>query len=160
MIGAERHFEVPIPIPDAGEHGAVLSGDIDRVEVTPSGEVVIVDLKTGKSEPQTDAKVADNPQLAAYQLAFSSGAIEQVAGMPSGGAKLLVLRPTAAKKDYAEPTQKPFDDAQRGQFVERVQRAVEVMRGTSFAAPYEVHCRDEFSYGLCRIHTVSAVSAS
>ncbi len=34
--------------------------------------------------------------------------------MPSGGAKLLVLRPTAAKKDYAEPTQKPFDDAQRG----------------------------------------------
>lgn len=160
LIGAERHFEVPIPIADAGEHGAVLSGDIDRVEVTPAGEVVIVDLKTGKSEPQTDAKVADNPQLAAYQLAFSSGAIEQVAGLPSGGAKLLVLRPTAAKKDYAEPTQKPFDDAQRAQFVERVQRAVGVMRGTSFAAPYEVHCRDEFSYGLCRIHTVSAVSAS
>jgi len=160
LIGAERHFEVPIPIPDAGEHRAVLSGDIDRVEVTPSGEVVIVDLKTGKSEPQTDAKVADNPQLAAYQLAFSSGAIEQVAGLPSGGAKLLVLRPTAAKKDYAEPTQKPFDDGQRAEFVERVQRAVEVMRGTSFAAPYEVHCRDEFSYGLCRIHTVSAVSAS
>ena len=160
LIGAERHFEVPIPIADAGEHGAVLSGDIDRVEVTPAGEVVIVDLKTGKSEPQTDAKVADNPQLAAYQLAFSSGAIEQVVGLPSGGAKLLVLRPTAAKKDYAEPTQKPFDDAQRAQFVERVQRAVEVMRGTSFAAPYEVHCRDEFSYGLCRIHTVSAVSAS
>lgn len=160
LIGAERHFEVPIPIPDAGEHGAVLSGDIDRVELTPSGEVVIVDLKTGKSEPQTDAKVADNPQLAAYQLAFSSGAIEQVAGMDSGGAKLLVLRPTAATKDYAEPTQKPFDDEQRTAFVARVRGAVEIMRGTSFAAPYEVHCRDEFSYGLCRIHTVSAVSAS
>ncbi|WP_295784684.1 ATP-dependent DNA helicase [uncultured Microbacterium sp.] len=160
LIGAERHFEVPIPVADAAAHGAVLSGDIDRVEVNPAGEVVIVDLKTGKSEPQTDAKVADNPQLAAYQLAFSSGAIEQVAGMPSGGAKLLVLRPTAATKDYAEPTQKPFDDEQRGAFVERVQRAVGVMRGTRFAAPYEVHCRDEFSFGLCRIHTVSAVSAS
>ena len=138
----------------------MLSGDIDRVEVTPAGEVVIVDLKTGKNEPQTDAKVADNPQLAAYQLAFSSGAIEQVAGMPAGGAKLLVLRPTAATKDYAEPTQQPFDAEQRGEFVARVQRAVGVMRGSSFAAPYEVHCRDEFSYGLCRIHTVSAVSAS
>lgn len=160
LIGAERHFEVPIPVADAAEHGAVLSGDIDRVEVNPAGEVVIVDLKTGKSEPQTDAKVADNPQLAAYQLAFASGAIEQAAGMPSGGAKLLVLRPTAATKDYAEPTQNPFDDEQRGAFVERVQRAVGVMRGTSFAAPYEVHCRDEFSFGLCRIHTVSAVSAS
>lgn len=160
LIGAERHFEVPIPVPDAGEHGAVLSGDIDRVELTPAGEVVIVDLKTGKSEPQTDAKVADNPQLAAYQLAFSSGAIEQVHGLASGGAKLLVLRPTAATKDYAEPTQKPFDDEQRAAFVSRVQGAVDIMRGTSFAAPYEVHCRDEFSYGLCRIHTVSAVSAS
>lgn len=160
LIGAERHFEVPIPIADAGAHGAVLSGDIDRVELTPSGEVVIVDLKTGKSEPQTDAKVADNPQLAAYQLAFSSGAIEQVAGLPAGGAKLLVLRPTAATKDYAEPTQKPFDEEQRAAFVSRVQSAVDVMRGTTFAAPYEVHCRDEFSYGLCRIHTVSAVSAS
>lgn len=160
LIGAERHFEVPVPVADAGEHGAVLSGDIDRVEITPEGEVVIVDLKTGKSEPQTDAKVADNPQLAAYQLAFSSGAIEQVAGLPSGGAKLLVLRPTAATKEYAEPLQKPFDDEQRARFVERVQDAVGVMRGTSFAAPYEVHCRDEFSYGLCRIHTVAAVSAS
>ncbi|MCJ1706838.1 ATP-dependent DNA helicase [Microbacterium sp. VKM Ac-2923] len=160
LVGAERHFEVPIPIDDAGVHGAVLSGDIDRVEITPAGEVVIVDLKTGKNEPQTDQKVADNPQLAAYQLAFSSGSIEQVAGLPSGGAKLLVLRPSATKKEYAEPTQPPFDDAQREGFVTRVQRAVDVMRGTSFAAPYEVHCRDEFSYGLCRIHTVSAVSAS
>jgi len=160
LVGAERHFEVAIPIADAGEHGAVLSGDIDRVEITPRGEVVIVDLKTGKSEPQTDAKVADNPQLAAYQLAFSSGAIEQVAGMPAGGAKLLVLRPTAATKDYAEPHQPPFDDDARAHFVERVQHAVGVMRGHRFAAPYEVHCRDEFSFGLCRIHTVSAVSAS
>ncbi len=162
LVGAERHFEVPIPLDDtgAGAHGAVLSGDIDRVEVTPSGEVVIVDLKTGKNEPQTDQKVADNPQLAAYQLAFSSGAIEQVADLPPGGAKLLVLRPSAAKKEYVEPLQPPFDEAQRAEFVGRVQRAVGVMRGTSFAAPYEVHCRDEFSYGLCRIHTVSAVSAS
>lgn len=160
LVGAERHFEVPIPIEEATEHGAVLSGDIDRVEITPEGQVVIVDLKTGKNEPQTDAKVADNPQLAAYQLAFSSGAIEQVAGMPPGGAKLLVLRPTAATKEYAEPKQAPFDDDARAEFVTRVQRAVGVMRGHRFAAPYEVHCRDEFSFGLCRIHTVSAVSAS
>jgi len=160
LVAAERHFEVPIPIGHDGEHGAVLSGDIDRVEVTPTGEVVIVDLKTGKNEPQTDAKVADNPQLAAYQLAFRHGAIDQVDGMPSGGAKLLVLRPSATTKDYAEPTQKPFDDDAHDAFVDRVRDAVDVMRGTRFAAPYEVHCRDEFSFGLCRIHTVSAVSAS
>ena len=41
-----------------------------------------------------------------------------------------------------------------------IRAAVAVMRGTSFEAPYEDHCRDEYSYGLCRIHTIGAVSAS
>ncbi|MFT4230648.1 MAG: PD-(D/E)XK nuclease family protein, partial [Microbacterium sp.] len=170
LIGAEPHFEVAIPLDgadghadareEAFEHGVILSGYIDRVELTPEGSVVIVDLKTGKREPQTDAAVADHPQLAAYQLAFESGAIEQAAGLAPGGAKLLVLRPTAASKDYAAPWQPPFDDERRAAFVGRIRTAVEVMRGTRFDAPYEEHCRDDHSYGLCRIHTVKAVSAS
>lgn len=160
LVGAERHFDVPVPVSDPGAHGAVLSGDIDRVEVTREGAVVIVDLKTGKAEPQTDAKVADHPQLAAYQLAHEAGAIESVAGLPAGGAKLLVLRPTAARADYATPTQQPFDDERRAAFLARVDAAVTVMRGTSFEAAYKEHCRDDHSYGLCRIHTIAAVSAS
>ncbi len=162
LIGAEPHFEVAIPLEgdDAFEQGAILSGYIDRVELTPEGSVVIVDLKTGKREPQTDAAVADHPQLAAYQLAFESGAIEQAAGHPAGGAKLLVLRPTAAGKHYVVPHQAPFDDERRNAFLGRVRAAVTVMRGTTFAAPFEEHCRDDHSYGLCRIHTVKAVSAS
>jgi superfamily I DNA/RNA helicase/RecB family exonuclease len=162
LIGAEPHFEVPIPLEDAvpAAHGVLLSGYIDRVELMPDGSVVIVDLKTGKREPQTDAKVLDNPQLAAYQLAFESGAIPAAAGHPPGGAKLLVLRPTAAKVDYATPTQPPFDEERREAFLARVRAAVDVMRGTSFTAPYEEHCRDEHAYGLCRIHTIGAVSAS
>jgi RecB family exonuclease len=162
LIGAEPHFEVAIPLDDseAFEHGAILSGYIDRVELTPEGTVVIMDLKTGKREPQTDLKVIDNPQLGAYQLAFESGAIPEAVGHPSGGAKLLVLRPTAARSDYATPWQPPFDDERRELFLERIRSAVTVMRGTAFAAPYEDHCRDEYSYGLCRIHTIGAVSAS
>ncbi|SFS08079.1 Superfamily I DNA or RNA helicase [Microbacterium sp. cf046] len=162
LIGAEPHFEVAIPLDDgeAFEHGAILSGYIDRVELTPEGTVVIVDLKTGKREPQTDLKVVDNPQLGAYQLAFESGAIPAAAGLPPGGAKLLVLRPTAARSDYATPWQPPFDEERRDLFLARVRAAVAVMRGTAFEAPYEDHCRDEYSYGLCRIHTIGAVSAS
>ncbi|MET0782494.1 MAG: PD-(D/E)XK nuclease family protein, partial [Microbacterium sp.] len=162
LIGAEPHFEVAIPLDDAEafEHGAILSGYIDRVELTPEGTVVIVDLKTGKREPQTDLKVIDNPQLGAYQLAYESGAIPAAVGLPPGGAKLLVLRPTAARSDYATPWQPPFDDERRDLFLARIRSAVEVMRGTSFTAPYEDHCRDEYSYGLCRIHTIGAVSAS
>jgi superfamily I DNA/RNA helicase/RecB family exonuclease len=162
LIGAEPHFEVAIPVDDeeAFEHGVVLSGYIDRVELTPEGTVVIMDLKTGKREPQTDAKVLDNPQLAAYQLAFEAGAIPEAAGHPPGGAQLLVLRPTATRADYVTPRQPPFDDERRGAFLGRIRSAVAVMRGTRFQAPYEEHCRDEHSYGLCRIHTIAAVSAS
>ncbi|WP_019179805.1 ATP-dependent DNA helicase [Microbacterium yannicii] len=161
LIGAEPHFEVPIPlVGESSAHRVLLSGYIDRVELTPEGTVVIMDLKTGKREPQTDAKVVDNPQLGAYQLAFESGVIPAAAGHEPGGAKLLVLRPTAAKSDYVTPWQPPFDDDRREAFLSRVRAAVAVMRGTSFTAPYEEHCRDEHAYGLCRIHTVGAVSAS
>lgn len=168
LVDAEPHFEVPIAIdsaPASGQehepaHGAVLSGYIDRVELHADGRVVIVDLKTGKNEPQSDAKVADNPQLAAYQLAFEAGAIPGAVGHAPGGAKLLVLRPSAKTKDYAEPWQPPFDDDGRERFVARVRDAVEVMRGTRFTAPFEEHCRDEHTYGLCRIHTIGPVSAS
>lgn len=163
LIGAEPHFEVEIPLEDvgdAGEHRVILSGYIDRVELAPDGSVVIMDLKTGKREPQTDAKVLDNPQLAAYQLAFETGSIPEANGHTAGGAKLLVLRPTAAKSDYVTPWQPPFDDERREAFLGRIRAAVAVMRGESFTAPYEEHCRDEHAYGLCRIHTVGAVSAS
>lgn len=160
VIGSEPHFEVPVALDPPGSHGAVVSGYIDRVERTASGEVVIVDLKTGKREPQTDAKVVDNPQLAAYQLALDQGAIPEAAGLMPGGAKLLVLRPSAATKDYAEPRQPPLDDAAREAFLGRVRAAAAVMSGAEFSAPYEEHCRDDHSYGLCRIHTINAVSAS
>ncbi|WP_164861803.1 RecB family exonuclease, partial [Microbacterium sp. CPCC 204701] len=175
LIGAEPHFEVAIPV-DAAEvpaisaqgevadeerpHRVLLSGYIDRVELTPEGTVVIMDLKTGKREPQTDLKVLDNPQLAAYQLGFESGAIPEAEGLAPGGAKLLVLRPTATRSDYATPWQPPFDGERREAFLSRIRAAVAVMRGTTFTAPYEEHCRDDHSYGLCRIHTIGAVSAS
>ena len=160
LLGAEPHFEVPVDLDPPRAHGAIVSGYIDRVERTGSGEVVIVDLKTGKREPQTDAKVADNPQLAAYQLALASGAIPAAEGLTPGGAKLLVLRPTAATKDYVEPRQPPMDAETTAAFLARVRAAADVMSGTTFAAPYEEHCRDDYAYGLCRIHTIGAVSAS
>ena len=162
LLGAEPHFEIPIPVlgEENAPHGAILSGYIDRVEQRADGSVEIVDLKTGKREPQSNAAVADNPQLAAYQLAFERGGIPAAAGHDAGGAKLLVLRPTAASKDFVTPWQPPMDDERRAAFLQRIQDAVTVMRGTLFTAPYEEHCRDDHSYGLCRIHTFPAVSSS
>ncbi len=158
LVGAEPHFEVPIPVPDAA-HPAVLSGYIDRVERTADGRVVIVDLKTGRSEATGDRAAADNPQLAAYQLAFERGAIPAAAGATPGGAKLVVLKKTR-NAPYAEPRQAPFDEETRAAFLDRIDRAVGIMRGTRFIAPYEEHCRDDHTRGLCRIHTIGPVSSA
>ena len=38
--------------------------------------------------------------------------------------------------------------------------AVHVMGGAQFLAPYEAHCRDDHTHGLCRIHTIGPVSSS
>ena len=117
LIGAEPHFEVAIPIEESSAieessetpHRVLLSGYIDRVELTPEGTVVIMDLKTGKREPQTDLKVLDNPQLAAYQLAFESGAIPEADGLAPGGAKRtralnMTLSPASIRPRLAEAT--------------------------------------------------------
>ncbi len=141
VLSVEPRFDVPIPgegdEADAGESRTILSGYIDRVEVTARGEVVIVDLKTGKNEPQTDERVADHPQLAAYQLAQEAGAIAATAGMPLGGARLLVLRPSGRTVEYRTPHQPPLDGPAREAFLVRVRGAADAMRGDGFLAPYE-----------------------
>lgn len=159
LLEAEPRFEVELARDDAAGR-IVVSGAVDRVELRGDGSVVIVDLKTGKREPQTDRSVATHAQLAAYQLAHERGAIPAAAGRPAGGAMLLVLRPTAASKDYAVPRQPPFDDDSRATFVARVHDAARVMGGREFSAPFEEHCRDDHSFGLCRIHTIAPVSAT
>lgn len=158
LLRAEPHFEVTVPVPGALEP-AVISGTIDRVELTAEGTVVIVDLKTGRAQATGEAAAIGNPQLSAYQLAFESGAIREAAGLPPGGAKLLVLKPVRGAA-YATPAQAPFDDETRAEFVGRVADAVHVMGGERFLAPYESHCRDDHTHGLCRIHTIAPVSSS
>jgi superfamily I DNA/RNA helicase/RecB family exonuclease len=158
LLGAEPHFEIEVPV-EAATQPAVISGTIDRVELTPEGSVVIIDLKTGRSESTGPSAAIGNPQLSAYQLAFEAGAIPAAAGYPSGGAKLLVLKPTRGAH-YATPAQPPFDDRTREEFLLRIRDAVHVVGGHSFLAPYEAHCRDDHTHGLCRIHTVGAVSSA
>jgi RecB family exonuclease len=70
-----------LPVPGAA-HPAVVSGTIDRVELTAEGTVVIVDLKTGRTQATGAAAAVTNPQLSAYQLAFEQGAIPAASGRP------------------------------------------------------------------------------
>lgn len=158
LLGAEPHFELRLPV-DGASLPAVISGTIDRVELTADGTVVIVDLKTGRSQATGPSAAEGNPQLSAYQLAYEHGSIPAATGHPSGGAKLLVLKQTRYAP-YATPAQEPFDDESREVFLGRVGDAVHVMGGREFLAPYEAHCRDDHTHGLCRIHTIGPVSSS
>ncbi len=158
LVSAEPRFALEVPV-DGAALPAVMTGTVDRVELTSDGRVVIVDLKTGRSESTSAAAAATNPQLSAYQLAFESGAIPGVEGRESAGAKLLVLKKTR-HAEYATPSQPPFDEETRAAFLARISAAVQVVGSREFLAPYEAHCRDDHTYGLCRIHTVGPVSSS
>jgi len=153
LISNEMSFELAL-------QQARLSGKIDRVEVYGGTTAVIVDLKTGKNEPATDNAVADHPQLGAYQLAFASGAIDGVPeGLINGGAKLVVLSPSAKTRDYVDPKQAPMTDEQLEAFRQRVVEDARGMADSVFVARMSSHCTDPWSFGNCRIHVVPAVSA-
>lgn len=151
-IGAEGKFSVTL--------GQVrLSGTIDRVERLPNGEIVIVDLKTGKTAP-SKTKVAENPQLGGYQLALAAGAVEGTTpDDPSGGATLLYVSGGTRGKNYKVLTQQPMTDDERDAFTARVVTAGHGMAAAEFTGNPNLDERDPKADPMYRIHLVAAVSA-
>lgn len=141
---------------------ATLRGYIDRIEQDAVGQVVIVDLKTGKYEPRVK-DLPEHAQLACYQLALTEGALKEVPeGARNGGAKLIYVTNGTKGKLYKAMEQKPYDDTELQTIRERIENAAEGMAGNEFTAPIVIeeergkpHTRYEF-----RIHTSPAVSAS
>src|SRR5690606_20694312 len=89
LVAAEGRFRFPVA------DDVIVSGSIDRVELAPGGEVVIVDLKTGS--PETSQPVIDaHPQLATYQLAYREGVLDEFLAPHgehrAGGAKLVFVK--------------------------------------------------------------------
>jgi superfamily I DNA/RNA helicase len=162
---------------------AIVSGFIDRVEAypVPGGEhahargrgwvemavgadggerAVVVDLKTGKTDPESDSGVVEHAQLAAYQVAVQEGLIDGAAAHSLAGARLVIVSKTLAKSDYRVAHQHPLDDEARTAFLRRVADAARGMSAASFTAQVESHCADtQRRVYPCRIHTVPAVSA-
>ncbi|MFU8946422.1 ATP-dependent helicase [Mycetocola zhadangensis] len=136
-----------------------LSGKIDRVERMPNGDVMIVDLKTGKNAP-TKSQVADNPQLGGYQLALAADAIEGTSSEDaSGGAALLYVSGGTRGKSYKVLAQQPMTDEQRAAFAERVVSAGQGMAAAEFVGVQDLDERDPKAGFMYRIHLVAAVSA-
>ncbi|MCS3842059.1 ATP-dependent DNA helicase [Microbacterium sp. AK031] len=165
-----------------GPHRAVVHGFIDRVEAYPSGAgehaaargrgwtgmaeglsgecVVVVDLKTGKNEPTTDAKCEEHAQLAAYQVAVQQGLIDGADAGALAGARLLLVANTLSGSDYRVAHQHTLEGEARSRFLKRLASAARGMSGDRFTAHVEAHCADvQWRVHPCRIHTVPAVSA-
>lgn len=149
LLGAEGRFTLVVD-------RVRLTGTIDRVEASPDGTTVIVDLKTGRTPP-TAEQTAQHPQLAAYQLAARLGEVPNAGTL--GGAKLVYVAKPVRGLGYSERAQQPFDDDDEAAFRERLAAVARTMAGSEFEGPGELGFRSRFGAWQYRVHLVPAVSA-
>ncbi len=146
--------------PGAGEHPAARGRGWERMSGGPDGPTVVVDLKTGKNDPESDSGV-----LAHRAVGRLSG--RRAAGAGRGGAAVVTGGSTARDR-LQDPCQERLPhrpSAHVGRrvalgFLLRVADAARGMSASSFTAQVESHCADtQRRVHPCRIHTVPAVSS-
>ena len=133
--GVEESFEFDVP------GGVRIRGRIDRLEATPSDEVVPVDIKTSPTAV-SKAVAATHPQLALYQLAVAEGAVESASGRPPGGGLLLYLGGRQGRMP-TDRAQDPLGREAADALAERVTEAGRSTVGPSYTArvgPWCDHC--------------------
>jgi RecB family exonuclease len=155
LVGAESSFRLAV-----GD--AVLNGSIDRVERSADGEVVIVDLKTGR--PETSQAVIDaHPQLAAYQLAYAEGvlndALEPHGDHRPAGAKLLFVAGGVRGRKYREGVQRALDPGELVAFRERVREASMLIAAAEFQGKLELGGFGRMDNSRLQLNRVRAVSS-
>jgi superfamily I DNA/RNA helicase/RecB family exonuclease len=154
LIGAESRFKLEIGRAD-------VNGSIDRVERSPDGAVVIVDLKTGTANTRADF-VAGHPQLGVYQLAYAQGVLDEfldeLGEHHSGGAKLLYVKTKSKTKHYEEGVQAPLDEEQLEGFRERIRQAAAGMALAQYLGLRDVSSWNGAANSLT-LHRVPAVSS-
>jgi len=156
LIGVEEHFSTVVDLPD-GER-VELVGYADRVELDADGRVVVVDLKTGRTPP-TGAAVKRDVQLALYQYAVDSGAVDELVARPvaSGGAELVQLGiPDDTVAAVVQPQDAPADDA-RETLRTQLATAAAMLRAESFPAVTGEHCKTCEFVALCPVKSAGAV---
>jgi RecB family exonuclease len=142
FLGAEQRFRSVV---DVDGRPVQLTGFADRLEIDDAGRVVVVDFKSARSAP-TGPAVAGNLQLALYQYAVDTGAIDDAAGrtVTSGGAELVQLGiddDSATAKVQAQPAHAD-DGAERLALRAGLARAADLVRAETFPATAGAHCRD------------------
>jgi len=145
LLAIEREFTVRLESDPPIE----LTGRVDRLEVNENGELVVIDLKTGKTTTATAAELPEHPQLGAYQLAVEEGAFEE--GDTSGGASLVQLGTT--HKDAKEQEQDPLQRSEDPRWAHAmVHRTADTIAASTFVAKANDSCR------ICPVRSSCPVS--
>lgn len=177
LLGVEQDFSVELPdVPvnpapvgetlapvespesgsaDTGYRHAVLRGQVDRLEIDAEGRLVVVDLKTGKSQPGK-ADLGRHPQLGAYQAAVLAGGFESPTPDPGSGGAVLAQLGTTAKglsTQHQEPVPPDGNWA-----LEMVNEAAVVMAGSEFEARHDP-AKGSFGGHGCRLPEVCPLCA-
>ena len=121
LVASEQAFEIEIA-------GLEIRGKIDRIEKGADG-FEVVDLKTGKSVP-TAAEVAQNRQLAIYQLA-----VKKLHG-DSAGARIVSVG-SGKLRQVGQPALTPEVEQQLTQLVTEVSTQ---LQKSEFIAQVDEHC--------------------
>lgn len=126
VLASEQRFQLT-------KGRATVTGYIDRVELTPEGRVMVIDLKTGSAKRESE--IVDDPQLLAYQLALHSEDLKAAVGEnpDSAGASLLFVREGVRGKAYRVTIQPPLDDEGVADFVARIEQAATLMHAHEFS---------------------------
>ena len=141
---------------------AKISGNIDRIERSPDGQIQIVDLKTGTVDKFAVNSMDDNAQLALYQLAYEHGGALLIPGVVEGdrliGASLIF--PGAKATRTQSSLSREANPALHDHWLEQVSSAVRGMAMSDgfFVANIGSHCHDDYSYGDCTTFLTEAVS--
>jgi ATP-dependent exoDNAse (exonuclease V) beta subunit len=131
LISVEEKFEFKL-----GK--AVVSGSIDRIELTSENKYFIVDLKTG-STPISYQDAQTNKQLQSYQLAVVNNAFKnKLDHQDVAGAQLIYIGDADAK----EAKSRPQDKVDSGLVTQELLEIASGMSNNTFAAKINDRCRN------------------
>ncbi|MFE7743658.1 ATP-dependent helicase [Nocardia sp. NPDC057455] len=163
QAGVEVPVDCVLPARTEDERAVRIRGRVDRLERDAQGRFVIVDVKTGKT-PVTKQAAVDHAQLATYQVAAATGALDAPAESGSadadtgtgqagepGGARLVYVAKPSKAEGATQRMQPPLDAEALGHWRDTIHQAAASTQGPAYLAMRNDGCRHCAVAGSCPV---------